>query len=760
MIVEVLPGADDGVYGFFQVPEDGFPQGLTVIGIGDYPAITIRAVISDAVVWVRPNNVVTLQNLTLEQTSIERVVENNGDLTLNNVVVTGGTYGDDGGGIYNNGVLTLEAGSQVTGNTAGVFSLGSIDQENETTSGTTVSAASLLQGFTPEYDSLKRVELEFRADGGYAGSTQTVRIYPVVDGEPDLLSPLGEVQRVVSSSEIAGGGSAFIPFDFSPPLSLIPYEQYAIEWGGGSVSWYFSNTAYPPADPYDGGITWNNSGGSLTPFPERDFHFRTYWAAIDESGNGGGIFNDGGEVTIRNSTVTGNVAAGGEFGEDGRGGGVHNTSDGELTVDASTISDNTAFQFSFTETGFPNSYGGGIYNNVGIADVINNTIVTGNSANNGGGIYNLYGTLNVSDSSVTLNSAWNTGGGLVEAAPTTTNLDNVTLSDNSAYEGGGLYVDYGTLNATLTTVSGNTAEYGGGIYSEWGTVTFADGTVNGNTARSGGGIYNDFGTVGLADSTIGPDNLATNGGGGGLYSNGGSLELSNTGVDGNDAYGDGGGVYLSGGWPSYDGTMTMLGGSVSNNEAFEYECEGPCPALGGGLANYFGFAQLTQVAVTGNTVNGYGGGVSNGYNATTVISESDVSGNTVFTADSYDPGGSGGGVFSYGTLTVDSTTISGNLADFNGGGIAACDSDAVAIFNTTVSGNTAPTGGGISIHGCFYDYLPPESSDTRLNNVTVPTTPRLIRPAASRTFRPPLRFPTRSLLETRLTTMASSPMTA
>ncbi len=417
VIVEVLPGADDGVYGFFQVPEDGFPQGLTVIGIGDDPALTIRAVISDAVVWVRPNNVVTLENLTLEQTSIERVIENNGDLTLNDVVVTGGTYGDDGGGIYNNGVLTLQAGSQVTGNTAGVFSLGSIDQENETTSGTTGSAASLLQGFTPEYDSLKRVELEFRAQGGYAGSTQTVRIYPVVDGEPDLLSPLGEVQRVVSSSEIAGGGSAFIPFDFFPPVSLIPSEQYAIEWGGGSVSWYFSNTAYPPADPYDGGISWSNGGGGLSATPDRDFHFRTYRAAIDESGNGGGIFNDGGEVTIRNSTVKGNAAAGGEFGEDGRGGGVHNTSDGELTVDASTISDNTAFQFSFTETGFPNSYGGGIYNNVGIADITNNTIVTGNSANNGGGIYNLYGTLNVSDSSVTLNSAWNTGGGLVEAAP-------------------------------------------------------------------------------------------------------------------------------------------------------------------------------------------------------------------------------------------------------------------------------------------------------------------------------------------------------
>ncbi len=716
--VEVLPGADAGVYGFFQVPEAGFPQGLTVVGIGDDPTITIRSVISDPVVWVRPGNVVTLENLTLEQTSIERVIENNADLTLNGVVVTGGSFPGDGGGIYNSGVLAVQAGSQVVGNTAGLFGPGLVDQENETTSGTTGSGASLLQGFTPTFDTLKRVELEFRADGGYAGSTQTVRIHPVVDGAPDLLSPLGEVQRFVPSTEIAGGASAFIPFEFSPPLNLIPDQQYAIEWGGGSVSWYFSNTAYPPADPYDRGISWSNSGGGLTATPDRDFHFRTYWADIDESGNGGGIFNDGGEVFILNSTVGSNAAVGGEFGENGRGGGVHNAADGELTVEASTISDNTAFQYSNTETGFPNSYGGGVYNNGGIADVINDTTVTGNSANNGGGIYNLYGTLNATDSSISDNTAWNVGGGLVEAAPTTTNLNNVTVSGNSAYEGGGIYVDYGTLNATLTTVSGNTAEYGGGVYNEWGNVTFADGTVNGNTARSGGGIFNDFGTIDLADSTIGPGNLATNGGGGGLNSYGGSLELTNTGVDGNEAYGDGGGVYLSGGWPGYDGTMTMLGGSLSNNQAFEYECEGPCPALGGGLANYYGLTQLTQVAVTGNTVYGYGGGISNGYNATTVISESDVSGNTAFTADSYDPGGSGGGIFSNGTLTIDSTTASGNLADFNGGGVAACDSDVVTIFNSTVSGNTAPTGGGISIDGCFPDYNP-ESSGTQLNNVTV-----------------------------------------
>ena len=152
----------------------------------------------------------------------------------------------------------------------------------------------------------------------------------MVDGSPDLLSPLGEVQRFVSPTEYAGGASVFIPFDFSPPLSLIPYEQYAIEWGGGSVSWYFSNVAYPPADPYAGGITWTNSGGSLSPTPERDFHFRTYGAVIDSPGNGGGIFNEGGEVFVENSSIAGNVAV-------GSGGAIYNDPTAEFTLTDTSV---------------------------------------------------------------------------------------------------------------------------------------------------------------------------------------------------------------------------------------------------------------------------------------------------------------------------------------------------------------------------------------------------------------------------------------
>ena len=171
----------------------------------------------------------------------------------------------------------------------------------------------------------------------------------------------------------------------------------------------------------------------------------------------------------------------------------------------------------------------------------------------------------------------------------------------------------------------------------------------------------------------------------------------------------------------------MTGGSLSGNEAFEHECEGTCPAFGAGLAVYDGSAELTHVSVTGNVVHGYGGGISNGYSSEMIVRETDISGNTAFIADSYDRGGSGGGVFSYGLLTVESTTVSTNTADFNGGGIAACDSDSISILNSSVSGNSSSTGGGISIDSCDPETGPfcrrAPNSTTQRSRATRPTTP-------------------------------------
>jgi hypothetical protein len=87
---------------------------------------------------------------------------------------------------------------------------------------------------------------------------------------------------------------------------------------------------------------------------------------------GGGIYNDGGTVTV-NGTVSNNLAY-------VHGGGIYNYG-GTVTVNG-TVSGNNA-----------GSHGGGIYNEFfGQVDVTNAT-VTGNSANTGGGIYVYIGTV-------------------------------------------------------------------------------------------------------------------------------------------------------------------------------------------------------------------------------------------------------------------------------------------------------------------------------------------------------------------------------
>jgi len=89
---------------------------------------------------------------------------------------------------------------------------------------------------------------------------------------------------------------------------------------------------------------------------------------------GGGIFNNG-TLTINNSTVHGNSAAGST---PGIGGGIDNG--GTLTINNSTITANVA------------AYGGGIYNSG--TGAVNNSTISGNGVGSvfgdvaGGGIYN------------------------------------------------------------------------------------------------------------------------------------------------------------------------------------------------------------------------------------------------------------------------------------------------------------------------------------------------------------------------------------
>ncbi|MBE9115280.1 CHAT domain-containing protein, partial [Lusitaniella coriacea LEGE 07157] len=111
---------------------------------------------------------------------------------------------------------------------------------------------------------------------------------------------------------------------------------------------------------------------------------------------------------------------------------------------------------------------------------------------------------------------------------------------------------------------------------------------------------------------------------------------------------------------------------------------------GGAIFNK-GTLRATNSTISGNTANANGGGIfSDSATAVTTITNSTISGNTA---------NSGGGIYSYGTTTITNSTLSGNTATNTGGGIY--NRDTVIITDSTISGNSANGngGGGIKNYG-------------------------------------------------------------
>jgi hypothetical protein len=185
---------------------------------------------------------------------------------------------------------------------------------------------------------------------------------------------------------------------------------------------------------------------------------------ITSFGNGGGI-NNNGDVTMINSSVTGNTS-----GSDG--GGIASIGDNtDLIVIDSDISENTA----------PDR-GGGIYNTSRIGDVIvaRSTLHRNTASSQGGGIYNI-GLLDVINSTLSFNEASVDGGGIYNLS--TLDVVNSTISNNMADENGGGIYNLNTLHVFNSTIYANGAEMnGGGIVNIGPMVTLANTIVAGSTA--------------------------------------------------------------------------------------------------------------------------------------------------------------------------------------------------------------------------------------------------------------------------------------
>ncbi|MCC6426553.1 MAG: hypothetical protein IT435_07005 [Phycisphaerales bacterium] len=125
------------------------------------------------------------------------------------------------------------------------------------------------------------------------------------------------------------------------------------------------------------------------------------------------------------------------------------------------------------------------------------------------------------------------------------------------------------------------------------------------------------------------------------------------------------------------GTSALSGLTITGGNDFS----------GGGISNT-SILTLTDMVITGNTVNA-GGGAGLENSGTLTLTNSTISGN--------DGGiGDGGGIRNDGTMTITGSTISGNTA-VNGGGILHFG-PAMTISNSTISGNSASIGGAAIIN--------------------------------------------------------------
>jgi hypothetical protein len=345
---------------------------------------------------------------------------------------------------------------------------------------------------------------------------------------------------------------------------------------------------------------------------------------------------------------------------------------------------------------------------------VTNATITNNQADgaagSGGGILAKGGILMVNGGNIAGNMAMRAGGGIeinagtvTETLTTTVTIADATLDGNTTGSnpgnGGALHVTGpATVSMTNGTVSNNVAAAeGGGLWnSAAGSLTVTGTALTGNVAngaaadQGGGALFNDGGALVVTTATI-TNNRADGaaGSGGGILNNGGRLVVSNSTLSGNTAMRAGGAIEDNAGTAA-----TITGSTLRSNST------GANPGNGGALhITGAGAVTVTQSSVLSNTASTEGGGLWNSAVGTLIIDKTTVSANM---ANGSEAGQGGGALFNDGgTLQVSNSTVSANRAVAAGGGLN--NFGAATVLNATFYENNSDSGaGGISNSGSTF----------------------------------------------------------
>jgi len=375
-------------------------------------------------------------------------------------------------------------------------------------------------------------------------------------------------------SDLYGGGLGLTSSSVTGNSSVIIDSNTSTEWGGGIVAFNQGGVA---------GLTVSNN-------------YSQY---------GGGLFVYSGiDFTIDTSTI--------EYNEATEAGGGLTTSDGNVILSSTTISNN------MTSVGSTAGWGGGLYTYLTDLSLTASTIDS-NSAEYGAAMF-IYGDLNVTPNSIALdqtsvsnNSATVTGGGAYISGSIELDLTSTDFSTNRAANAAGFFIELGAaLKATSSNVESNTAEVGGGAIVSSSTISSSSGlTFNNNSATSfAGGLY-------LLDNAVVSGVTVTNnssGFAGGVAmknSNSEIIYLSNSDISSNSATQFGGGLYAESGLSitsvTFDGNSAgTYGGGISVNSADSMAISG-CTMTNNSAGSEGGAAELVMGTLTAtNTTWGTG----------------------------------------------------------------------------------------------------------------------------------------------------------
>ena len=402
---------------------------------------------------------------------------------------------------------------------------------------------------------------------------------------------------------------------------------------------------------------------------------------------------------------------------------------------------------------------GGI-NNTGVMIIVDSTISNNSAGGSGGGIRNT-GSLQISRSTLYGNTTERDGGALFNAGTGDVEISNSTFSGNQADRSGGAIRNTAILSAVNNTMTQNDAGTFGGAISNSGITTLQNDLILDNTAASdadlqgnysslGGNLIGVVGTatglggtdiLGVVDPTVVLDsNLADNGGPTLTH----ALLLGSIAIDA--------GISTNIDALEQRGSQRVLGSAVDIG-AVEFgtffvnsDLDTVDVNLGDGIAaDADGNITLRAAIMEANALAGdslivldsgtyaltlTGAGENNTFTGDLDVTDTSGtltilgagSGQTIIDAAGLDDrvfdvlsgadltlqgltvtggnavGTSGGGIRNTGTLSLVNSTVTGNTAELNGGGILNGElglQGTLNLSNSQISGNSAVDGGGI-----------------------------------------------------------------